>query len=148
MAGPRGEERPAVLLEPRLQGDVQRHAGIGYELAQNLDVLVLQMGEQLPDVLQLFASFLPVVAEQVIEVPKIFLDTTPERLGDHMRQPQRVEQLVHVPTVVSSSSLQQHHCRADRRHSSSGWRRRRGAWRSSEFSPKTEFSSCACRADR
>ena len=86
---------------------MQRHAGIGYELAQNLDVPVLQMGEQLPDVLQLFASFLPVVAEQVIEVPKIFLDMTPQRLGDHLRQPQMVEQLVHVPTVVSYSSLQQ-----------------------------------------
>ena len=107
MAGPRGGERPAALLEPRPQGEVQRHAGIGYELAQNLDVPVLQMGEQLPDVLQLFASFLPVVAEQVIEVPKIFLDMTPQRLGDHLRQPQMVEQLVHVPTVVSYSSLQQ-----------------------------------------
>ena len=95
------------MLEPRPQGEVQRHAGIGYELAQNLDVPVLQMGEQLPDVLQLFAAQLPVVAEPVIEVPKIFLDTTPQRLGDHLRQPQMVEQLVHVPTVVSYSSLQQ-----------------------------------------
>ena len=82
MAGPRGGERPAALLEPWPQGEEQRHAGIGYELAQNLDVPVLQMGEQLPDVLQFFASFLPVVAEQVIEVPKIFLDMTPLRLGD------------------------------------------------------------------
>ena len=104
---PAGAERPAALLEPRLQGDVQRHAGIGYELAQNLDVPVLQMGEQLPDVLQLFASFLPVVAEQVIEVPKIFLDTTPQRLEDCLRQPQMADQLVDVPTVVSYSSLQQ-----------------------------------------
>ena len=47
------------------------------------------------------------VAEQVIEVPKIFLDMTPQRLGDHLRQPQMVEQLVHVPTVVSYLSLQQ-----------------------------------------
>ena len=38
-------------------------------------------------------------------MPKIFLDTTPQRFGDHLRQP--VEQLVHVPTVVSYSSLQQ-----------------------------------------
>ena len=66
-----------------------------------------QMGEQLPDVLQFFATFLPVVAEQDIEVSKIFLDTTPQRLGDHLRQPQMVEQLVHVPTVVSYSSLRQ-----------------------------------------
>ena len=48
---PAGGERPAALLEPRPQGKVQRHAGIGCELAQNLDVPVLQMGEQLPDVL-------------------------------------------------------------------------------------------------
>ena len=107
MAGPLGRERPAALLEPWPQGEVQRHAGIGYELAQNLDVPALQMGEQLPDVLQLFASVLPVVPEHVIEVPKIFLDTTPQRLGDHLRQPQMVEQLVHVPTVVSFLSLQQ-----------------------------------------
>ena len=66
-----------------------------------------QMGEQLPDVLQFFATCLPVVAEPVIEVSKIFLDRTPQRLGDRLRQPQMVEQLVHVPTVVSYSSLQQ-----------------------------------------
>ena len=47
------------------------------------------------------------VAEPVIKVPKIFLDRTPQRLGDRLRQPQMVEQLVHVPTVVSYSSLQQ-----------------------------------------
>ena len=104
---PAGGERPAALLEPRPQEGVQRHTGVGYEIAQNLEVPVPQMGEQLPDVLQFFASFLPGVAEQVIEVPKIFLDRTPQRLGDHLRQPQMVEQLVHVPTVVSYSSLQQ-----------------------------------------
>ena len=70
-------------------------------------VPVPQMGEQLPDVLQFFATLLPFVAEQDIEVPKIFLDTTPQRLGDHLRQPQMVEQWVHVPTVVSFLSLQQ-----------------------------------------
>ena len=104
---PAGRERPAALLEPRPQERDRRHNGVGYEIAQNLEVPVPQMGEQLPDVLQFFASFLPGVAEQVIEVPKIFLDTTPQRLGDHLRQPQMVEQLVHVPTVVSYSSLQQ-----------------------------------------
>ena len=104
---PAGGERPAALLEPRPQERDRRHTGVGYEIAQDLEVPVPQMGEQLPDVLQLFASVLPVVPEQVIEVPKIFLDTTPLRLGDHLRQPQMVEQLVHVPTVVSYSSLQQ-----------------------------------------
>ena len=86
---PAGRERPAALLEPRPQERDRRHTGVGYEIAQNLVVPVPQMGEQLPDVLQFFASFLPVVAEQVIEVPKIFLDMTPQRLGDHLRQPQR-----------------------------------------------------------
>ena len=95
------------MLEPRPQERDWRHTGVGYEIAQNLVVPVPQMEEQLPDVLQFFASFLPVVAEQVIAVPKIFLDMTPQRLGDHLRQPQMVEQLVHVPTVVSYSSLQQ-----------------------------------------
>ena len=86
---------------------MERHTGVGYELVHRLEVPVPQMVEQLPDVLQFFASFLPAVAEQVIEVPKIFLDTTPQRLGDVLRQPQMVEQLVDVPTVVSYSSLQQ-----------------------------------------
>ena len=104
---PAGGERPAALLEPRPQGKMERHTGVGYELVHRLEVLVPQMGEQMPDVLQFFASFLPGVAEQVIEVPKIFLDKTPQRLGDVLRQPQMVEQLVDVPTVVSYSSLQQ-----------------------------------------
>ena len=61
----------------------------------------------LPNIVQFFAVQLPVVAEPVIEVPKILLDRTPQRLGDRLRQPQMVEQLVDVPTVVSYSSLQQ-----------------------------------------
>ena len=59
------------------------------------------------NIVQFFAAQLPVVAEPIIEVPKIFLDRTPQRSGEHLRQPQMVEQLVHVPTVVSYSSLQQ-----------------------------------------
>ena len=42
--------RPAPLEEGRPHGKLQRHAGIGYELVQALDALVLQMVEQLPDV--------------------------------------------------------------------------------------------------
>ena len=45
------------------------------------------------------------VHEQVIEVPKISLDRTRQRLGDSLRQPQTAEQLVEVPTIVSYSSL-------------------------------------------
>ena len=104
---PTGGERPAALSEPWPQGKLLRHVGVGYELVHRLDVPVPQMGEQLPNIVQFFAAQLPVVAEPVIEVPKIFLDKTPQRLGDSLRQPQMVEQLVHVPTVVSFSSLQQ-----------------------------------------
>ena len=77
---PTGEERPAALLELRPQAQ-QQHAGIGYELVLALDVPVLQTEEQLPSVLQFFAAHLPVVAEQVIDVPKISQDRTPQRLG-------------------------------------------------------------------
>ena len=66
-----------------------------------------QMGEQLPNIVQFFAVQLPVVAEPVVDVPKILLDRTPQRLGDCLRQPQMAEQLVDVPTVVSYSLLQQ-----------------------------------------
>ena len=104
---PTGGERPAALLEPWPQGKLLRHDGIGYEIVQSIDFLLPQMGEPLPNIVQFFAAQLPVGAEPVIEVPKIFLDKTPQRLGDALRQPQMVEQLVHVPTVVSFSSLQQ-----------------------------------------
>ena len=62
---PTGGERPGALLEPWPQGQVQRHAGIGYELVQALDAPVLQMVEQFPDAHHFFATCLPVVAEQV-----------------------------------------------------------------------------------
>ena len=92
--------RPAPLEEGRRpQGKMQRHAGIGYELVQALDAPVLQMVEQLPDVHHLFATCLPVVAEQVIEVPKILLENIPSRRL--CRDTQLAEQLVEVPTVVS-----------------------------------------------
>ena len=107
MAGPPGSERPAAQLEPWPQEKLLRHAGIGYEIVQSLDVTVPQIGEQLPNIVQFFAAQLPVVAEPVLEVPKILQDRTPQRLGDCLRQPQMADQLVDVPTVVSYSSLQQ-----------------------------------------
>ena len=107
MAGPPGESGQRHCRSSGRRGRLSGHDGIAYELVHRLDVLVPQMGEQLPNVLQFFAAQLPVVAEPVIEVPKIFLDRTPQRLGDCLRQPQMVEQLVHEPTVVSYSSLQQ-----------------------------------------
>ena len=69
--------RPAPLEERRPQSKLQRHAGIGYELVQALDAPVLQMVEQFPDVHHFFATCLPVVAEQVIDVPKIILENIP-----------------------------------------------------------------------
>ena len=70
---PTGEERPAALLERWPQGKLMRHTNVGYEIVQSLDVPVPQMGEQLPSVLQFFASHLPMIAEQVIDVPKIIM---------------------------------------------------------------------------
>ena len=95
---PTGSERPGALLEPWPQGKLQRHAGIGYELVQALDAPVLQMVEQLPDVHRFFASCLPVVADQVIDVPKIILENIPSRRL--CREPQLAGQLVEVPTIL------------------------------------------------
>ena len=100
---PTGGERPAALLEPWPQGKTERHDGIAYELVQALDAPVLQTVEQLPNVVQFFATQVP-VAEPVIEVPKILPhDVPPRRL---CRDTQLVEQLVEVPTIVSWSLLQ------------------------------------------
>ena len=68
-----------------------------------LDDPMPQMVEQLPDVMRFFDMLLP-VPEQVIEVPKILLDDVPIRAV--LRDPQLVEQLVEVPTIVSYSWLQ------------------------------------------
>ena len=76
---------------------MQRHAVIGYEIVQSLDVPVLQMVEQLPNVTQFFAAHVPVFAELVIEVPKILPDRVPQRIVER-RPPQMAEQLVEVPT--------------------------------------------------
>ena len=77
---------------------MQRHAGIGYELVQVLDAPVLQTVEQLPDVHHFFATCLPVVAEQVIDVPKIILELIP--LRRFCREPQLAEQQAEVPTIL------------------------------------------------
>ena len=72
-------------------------------LPQILDAPVPQTVEQLPDVLQ-FLDTLTTDPEQVIEVPKIFPEDVPMRAV--LRDPQLVEQLVEVPTIVSYSWLQ------------------------------------------
>ena len=91
--------RPAPLLEVLPQVGAQRHT-----VDQIVDAVpVPLMVEQLVDVLQLFDALIP-VAEQVIDVPKIFVERIPPRTS--VREPQLAEQLVEVPTIVSFSSLQ------------------------------------------
>ena len=63
-----------------------------------LDVPVPLMGEQVVDVLRFFDTLCP-VAEQVIDVPKISLEDIPTRTP--VRDPQLVEQLVEVPTILN-----------------------------------------------
>ena len=101
---------PAALLEPRLQGRVQQHT-VEHIIdvlpnVQILDVPVPQMGDQLVEFMQRLDTATSV---QVTAVPKISLDRIPQRFVDQ-RRPQRAEQLVEVPTVVSfplsNSSLQ------------------------------------------
>ena len=62
------------------QVKVERHSGIGHELVLALDGCVLQMGDWFVDTLQFFRT--PVVAEQVVEVPKLLLeDSIPRRIA-------------------------------------------------------------------
>ena len=69
----------------------------------SLDVPEPQMGNQLVEVLQKIDTR---TSHQVIEVPKIFLDSVPQRLVESL-PPQMAEQLVEVPTIMSFISLQQ-----------------------------------------
>ena len=68
-----------------------------------LDDPAPQMVEQLPDVLRFFRALSP-DPEQVIEVPKILPEDVSLRTA--VREPQLAEQLVGVPSMVSFSSLQ------------------------------------------
>ena len=61
----------------------------------SLDVSVLQMVDQPVDILQILDVPLP---ELVIDVPKISLDSAPQRTM--LPEPQLVEQLVEVPVPV------------------------------------------------
>ena len=62
-----------------------------------LDDSAQQMVEQLVHFFMFFDALI-LVAEQVIDVPKISQDRTWQRLFDFLRQPQTAEQLVEVPT--------------------------------------------------
>ena len=88
------------------------------------------------------------LVEQVIAVPKISLDRIPERFVDR-RRPQRVEQLVDVPTVVSLSSLQHHSAEQIVDNPVFAWSSGvRGSGGLQGFRPGTEFKCVACSADR
>ena len=97
-------EHPGVLKEPEVQGAMVQHRGI-FVVEQILDVPVLQMVEQSVEVDTFFRLSLPAVAEQVIDVPKISCPSHAGRAA--LREPQLVEQLVEVPTVLTYSLLQQ-----------------------------------------
>ena len=97
--------RPTPLVEVQPQGAMVQHSGI-FELEQILDVPVLQVVEQPEEVVSFFCNSVPAVAEQVIEVPKLSLPVCAVRRAA-LPEPQLVEQLVEVPTVLSYSLLQQ-----------------------------------------
>ena len=92
--------RPGSVTDPRPQARVQRHTVdqmVDAPLLPTFDVPVPLMVEQL-----LFGVLSPLdfrVAEQVIEVPKVFLEDILVRTS--VRVPQLAEQLVEVPTPVS-----------------------------------------------
>ena len=93
--------RPASLAEPpgpheRTQRHTVEQIIEAFVRVPMLDVPVPLMVEQLPDVLQFFATFMPVVAEQVVDVPKVIFENIPTRI------PLREPQLVEVPTVLFS----------------------------------------------
>ena len=73
---------------------------------QALAVPVLQMVEQHVEVLSFLRSYLPAVAEQVIEVPALSLLVCAVQRAVHL-EPQMAEQLVEVPTVLPVAVLQQ-----------------------------------------
>ena len=83
-----------------------QHSGIGFELLQALDVPVLQLVEQPVEVDTFFRLSLPAVAEQVIDVPKLALPSCAVQRAA-LPEPQLVEQLVEVPTVLTYSLLKQ-----------------------------------------
>ena len=86
---------------PWPHGKVERHSGIGYELVLALDAPVLQIVEQ--PVVDVFARYAIQVPVQVIEVPKILIDVIPAR--SLVPEPQVVEQLVDVPTVLTPTRI-------------------------------------------
>ena len=86
-----------------------QHNGIGHELVLALDVPVLQMVEQPAEVVSFFRNSLPLVAEQVIEVPKLALpdgfllwNRSWRNSWWKCRQPAYVEQIVDNPAYCGT----------------------------------------------
>ena len=103
--------RPAPLWEPLPQERVQRHTVEQvietFVPVQVLDAPVPQMGEE--QVVEFFQKFdALVVAEPVIDVPKISLDMARRRIGDYIRPTQAAEQLWKYRLFLSYSSLLLH----------------------------------------
>ena len=103
------QEDTGSLGERRGPQEVVHHmehmAGV-CSFVQILDAPMPQMVDQL----KILGMMLLVVPEQVFEVPKISLQSRCSRTV--LRQPELVEQLVEVPTVLTYSFIQQ--CRAER----------------------------------
>ena len=107
-----GGRRPGVLEEPEPPNVVDRvlrrtvdQLADAAPMVQVLDTPVPQMVEQLLEVVRRLDIEVPT---QVIEVPKISQDFIQERLVDcDLRHPQKAEQLLEVPTVLSLALLQQ-----------------------------------------
>ena len=100
--------RPPPLVDVMPSSRAHRHImeDLG-ELApsvQLLDLPVPHMVDQMVDILKIIAMLLPAVDEQVIDVPKIIQDPTPQRLKPPEPR-QLVEQLVEVPTVLTPTRI-------------------------------------------
>ena len=135
MTASSGGRRPGVLKEPEPTNVVERvlrHTVDQIVVAVPLVPLLDDPVPQTVDtVLEFFRSLDLPFDEQVIAVPKISTDRVSQRLVER-RLPQMVEQLVHVPTVLSPQRDFWH-------SSSSAWRKLESSWPS----PRTEFNVVA-----
>ena len=99
--------RPAPLPEVAgWQRRLEQHVFEDLGSMQILDLPVLQVVEQPEEVGLFFRNFVPAFAEQAIEVPRLALPVCAV-LRAALPEPQLVEQLVEVPTVLTFSLLQQ-----------------------------------------
>ena len=99
---PQGGSRPPCLGVPRgPHVGMERHIveDLG-DLAPTVQILDAPMPQMVDTVLEFFRALDLPVGEQVIAVPKISTDRVSQRLVER-HLPQMVEQLVHVPTVLS-----------------------------------------------